>query len=72
MADTKLLETIQNFCRTNKNYQPDFVEFSAIMYKLSNLMLDVALDKTTTGHKSRTTHRPNDQQGPRTKQHPRQ
>ena len=52
MADTKLLETIQNFCRLNKNYRPDFVEFSAIMYKLSNLMLDVALDKTTTKHKN--------------------
>ena len=72
MADTKLLETIQNFCRLNKNYRPDFVEFSAIMYKLSNLMLDVALDKTTTKHKSRTTQRPDDQKRARAKQQPRQ
>ena len=48
MAERKLLETIQNFFRANKDYQPDFVESSAIMYKLSNVMLESAIEQNIT------------------------
>lgn len=66
MTERKLLETIQNFFRANQNYQPDFIEFSAIMYKLSTIMLESAIEQKTV-FKSRTPCRHNKQTKPSAK-----